>query len=63
MANDADWVEDVRRWCLAATQPRAPVPAQTDDPDMTELGYEAAQPALQARYWPDMPVSGSDDLT
>jgi hypothetical protein len=30
---------------------------------MTDLGYEAAQPALQARYWPDMPVSGSDDLT
>ena len=44
--NNTRWVEDVRRW--VATQSRS-----RDDADASQLGYEAADPALQARHWPD----------
>ncbi|MEO8058754.1 MAG: hypothetical protein ABI671_10540 [Burkholderiales bacterium] len=59
--NDADWVEDVRRWCLAGS-PAAPdkaltPPAEPEPTDFAALGYEAAHPALQARNWPEAPVS------
>ena len=54
MINDTDWVEDVRRWYLKGAASTA---ASGADPGVTdyglELGYEAAQPALQARHWPD----------
>ncbi len=61
MANDADWVEDVRRWCLAGSpaaraKPLTPA-AEPESTDFAALGYEAAHPALQARHWPDAPVS------
>ena len=52
MANDTDWVEDVKRWCRtgrqAASDGALPAVDQGD-----EVGYEAAHPALQARHWPD----------
>jgi hypothetical protein len=55
--SDADWVEDVRRWYFSARgaspgTPAAPVaaPAAADE---DALGYEAADPVLQARNWPD----------
>jgi hypothetical protein len=44
--NDNEWVEDVRRWVAAQARTR-------DDADSSQLGYEAADPALQARHWPD----------
>ena len=44
--NDTEWVEDVRRW--VASQARA-----REDADTAQIGYEAADPALQARHWPD----------
>jgi hypothetical protein len=53
MASDANWVEDVRRW-FAASQTRRAANA-ADDGDI-EWGYEAANPAVQAAYWPDIPV-------
>jgi hypothetical protein len=58
MASDADWVEDVRRWYLAGRRGAeddvaAPDPAAEAAGDV--LGYEAADPALQARNWPDAP--------
>lgn len=64
MASDADWVEDVRRWCSAvaatATPAGASIPvieATAGDAVTAEpLGYEAAHPALQARHWPDAPA-------
>ena len=61
MANDADWVEDVRRWCLAGSpavrsKPET-APGEAERTDFSALGYEAAHPALQARNWPDAPVS------
>jgi hypothetical protein len=62
MANDADWVADVRRWVIAGSNSIdasrvAVVASNTDD----ELGYEAAHPALQARHWPDSPRVGVSD--
>jgi hypothetical protein len=45
-SNDTQWVEDVRRWVAAQARSQ-------DDADAAQLGYEAADPALQARYWPD----------
>jgi hypothetical protein len=59
MAIDADWVDDVRRWCLAgdgveggyATRPAADSVGDGSD----AIGYEAAVPALQSRHWPDAP--------
>lgn len=64
MANDADWVADVRRWYLSRQQPAssAEVANETSDtPD--EIGYEAAHPALQSRHWPDAPRSGFAELS
>jgi len=45
-SDDTQWVEDVRRWVAAQARTR-------DDADTSQLGYEAADPALQARHWPD----------
>ena len=58
MASDEEWVEDVRRWYLAGRQgSAAPVVPDGDDSsaDAGPLGYEAADPALQSRHWPDAP--------
>ena len=59
MANDADWVADVKRWYFSTQQaaPAAPV-----DEDADEIGYEAAHPALQSRHWPEAQRSGFADL-
>jgi hypothetical protein len=54
MANDADWVEDVKRWYFAGIRPGES--AEASSVDEVALGYEAADPALQARYWPDAPT-------
>ena len=66
MANDADWVEDVRRWCLAGAPAARSKPSETpheaEATDFTALGYEAAHPALQARNWPDAPITGFIEL-
>ena len=61
MANDADWVADVRRWYFSS-QPQAAV-AKSDDASDDEIGYEAAQPVLQSRHWPDAPRSGFAELS
>ena len=66
MANDADWVEDVRRWCLAGSPALRAKPAtpnaEPEPTDFASLGYEAAHPALQARNWPEAPVSNFIEL-
>ena len=59
MANDADWVEDVRRWYLSGASAAASTADGNDDP--VALGYEAAHPALQARNWPDALTAGLAD--
>ena len=59
MAADAQWIEDVRRWYLAGQQ-GSTSSVVTDGPDSIAdaeaLGYEAADPALQSRHWPDAPA-------
>lgn len=62
MASDADWVEDVRRWCASIAATAVPAGASmpgkesaAGDAFAEPLGYEAAHPALQARHWPDAP--------
>lgn len=59
MANDGDWVADVRRWYFS-TQ-KAPT-AGTGPIDSSELplGYEAAHPALQSPGWPDAPRANTE---
>jgi hypothetical protein len=56
MASDADWVEDVRRWCFAGLRRTdvAVEPPGAEESDV--LGYEAAYPPLQASSWPDAPT-------
>ena len=49
MASDADWVEDVKRW----TSHDGAGGFAGDAADEIALGVEAAQPALQARHWPE----------
>ena len=59
MANDEEWVADVKRWCLAGSAPAAGAALGPDDAgDEIALGYEAADPALQAHHWPDAPTTG-----
>ena len=66
MASDADWVEEVRRWCLAGREVEggyvvaSPPPPITDSRDA--IGYEAALPSLQSRYWPDAPATGAEPM-
>ena len=66
MGNDADWVEDVRRWCLAGSPAMRAKPVnpntEPESTDFASLGYEAAHPALQARNWPEAPVSNFIEL-
>jgi hypothetical protein len=59
MANDEEWVADVKRWYLAGTRSGAGGLPGSDDPgDEIALGYEAADPALLAHHWPDAPTTG-----
>lgn len=54
MTNDAEWVEDVRRWYFAGV--RSAASRESSEPtDLMALGYEAAHPTLQAHHWPDAP--------
>ncbi len=53
MANDGDWVEDVKRWYLAGARSAVVVAADSPQSDYgVDLGYEAAHPSLQACHWP-----------
>ena len=64
MASDVQWVEDLRRWCGVGRARRTDPadPPDSAEPDVSStLGYEAAQPALQARHWPDAPVHDDTD--
>lgn len=66
MANDADWVADVRRWYfsgqnVSGQNAGSNSEARGDDDEAVELGYEAAHPALQAHHWPDAPRGSVGD--
>ena len=53
MTADADWVEEVRRWCLGTSRERVSVEGPRVAGESEPVGYEAAHPALEARYWPE----------
>jgi hypothetical protein len=58
MANDEEWVADVKRWYLAGTRSGAGAVLASDHAgEEIALGYEAADPALQAHHWPDAPTT------
>ena len=64
MTNDADWVEDVKRWYFSSAGSAAQSAVigtafGISDYGM-DLGYEAAHPALQARNWPDAAAFTTD---
>ena len=61
MGSDADWVADVRRWYFSGQRASANAPPSGDEREPVELGYEAAQPALQSRHWPDAPHGAEPD--
>ena len=50
MAGDADWVEDVRRWCLAGREVEGGYVVDSTPPPINHsrdaIGYEAALPSL-----------------
>lgn len=56
MTDDAAWIEDVRRWCLAGSRSAARHADTSAEGDVMDIGYEAAHPALLARHWPDAPT-------
>jgi hypothetical protein len=60
MANDPDWMEEVRRWYLSSARKAAAPPAA--ETDLGALGYEAAQPSIEARHWPESARTGFIDL-
>ena len=60
MANNDDWLEDVRRWYYGGSPPAAEVDSAAGH---DAVGYEAAQPAVQARHWPDAPQPKVDKPT
>lgn len=61
MANDADWVADVRRWYFSGRNAELNTESHADEREPVELGYEAAHPALQSHHWPDAPRAGVSD--
>ena len=61
MANDAEWVADVRRWYFSSQLPESTAKDQ-DASESLDLGYEAAHPALQSRHWPDAPRGGGGSV-
>lgn len=61
MANDADWVADVRRWYFSGRHAGQNPESHAEGREPAELGYEAAHPALQSHHWPDAPRAGVAD--
>jgi hypothetical protein len=60
MVDGAEWIEHVRRWYFAGKQSSASVAGTNGAVAGNEddaLGYEAADPVLQAQHWPDAPLA------
>ena len=55
MANDTEWVQDIRRWYFGGHPPEGE--AGSDGRDELAVGYEAANPHLQTG-WPDGLIAG-----
>ena len=58
MANDTDWVQDVRRWYFGGHPPEGEVGIdEHDGGGELAVGYEAAMPRLLTS-WPDTLIAG-----
>jgi hypothetical protein len=55
MQDKDDWLEDVRRWYYGGNAPASDITADESTSGLGDIGYETAQPALQARHWLDAP--------
>ena len=59
MANDEDWIQDVRRWYFGGHPPQGEFATDgSEGRDELAVGYEAALPGLQGSRWPDTLVPG-----
>lgn len=59
MANDAEWVQDVRLWYFGGHPPEGELAADgSANVDELAIGYEAALPGLQPCAWPDSLMPG-----
>ena len=59
MANDTEWVQDVRRWYFGGHPPEGEQPCEAaDGSDEHAVGYDAALPGLSAPAWSDRLVPG-----
>jgi hypothetical protein len=59
MANDTEWVQDIRRWYFGGHPPSGEtvVDGQEGQEELA-VGYEAALPCARATTWPDALVAG-----
>ena len=59
MANDTEWVQDVRRWYFGGHPPEGESSSDgAVGTDELAIGYEAAIPQLHATSWPDGLIAG-----
>lgn len=59
MANDSQWIDDVRLWYFGGHPPAGELGVDgSDTSDELALGYEAVNPALQGCLWPDALLPG-----
>lgn len=64
MADNDEWVEDVRRWCMTGagnTANRSALGTLPDTDDGVDIGYEAAHPSLQSLFAPDSSAAVKTD--
>ncbi len=58
MANDTEWVQEVRRWYFGGHPPEGEFADGSDRREELAIGYEAALPDLQCARWPDTLLPG-----
>ncbi len=60
MANEQEWVDDVKRWYFGGHPPAGELaPDGSERGDELAVGYEASWPGLPGSRWPDALVPGS----
>jgi hypothetical protein len=66
MANETDWVTDVRRWVqerarVTGDESSAIVASQSMSDGLSDLGYEAADAAVAGRYGVESTLDANRD--
>ncbi len=60
MANEQEWIDDVRRWYFGGHPPLGELASDgSQGHDELAVGYEADSRGLQESRWPDALVPGS----